>query len=100
MTTKKMTTKKMTVKTIKLGDRGETITLNLGTKEYHVAEMSSSRDGQDKTANEIAKRYNAYDGMLMELKESLKDLENWDGTPDTMDILKRNIQDRITKAKG
>lgn len=50
-------------------------------------------------AKELRKRNNAYDGMLMELEESLKDLTNWDGTPEVMEIIKENIADRIKKAK-
>lgn len=69
-------------------------------------EIASETDRGDKEltalrgiAKKIRKRYNAYDGMLMELEEALKDLENWDGTGGSLQILKDNITDRIKKAK-
>jgi hypothetical protein len=66
-------------------------------------EIGSNSDSEDKNlkaaAKELRKRNNAYDGMLMELEESLKDLTNWDGTPEAMEIIKENIADRIKKAK-
>jgi hypothetical protein len=66
-------------------------------------EIGSNTEDDDKKLTSFAKklrqRNNAYDGMLMELEESLKDLTNWDGTPEAMEIIKENIADRIKKAK-
>lgn len=66
-------------------------------------EIGSNAEVDDKSllkfAEKLHKRNNAYDGMLMELEESLKDLKNWDGTPEAMDIIQQNIADRIKKAK-
>lgn len=67
-------------------------------------EIGSNTEGDDKNllkfAEKLRKRNNAYDGMLMELEESLKDLKNWDGTSEAMDIIQQNIADRIKKAKN
>jgi len=66
-------------------------------------EIGSNTEDDDKKLTSFAKklrqRNNAYDGMLMELEESLKDLTNWDGTPEAMGFIKENIADRIKKAK-
>lgn len=66
-------------------------------------EIGSNTEGDDKDllkfAEKLRKRNNAYDGILMELEESLKDLKNWDGTPEAMEIIKENIADRIEKVK-
>jgi hypothetical protein len=68
-----------------------------------LVEIASNKEENDSklmdAAKELRKRNNAYDGMLMELEESLNDLTNWDGTPDAMEIIKENIEDRIKKAK-
>jgi len=76
------------------------IAMNFGG--YLVEIASNSQRGDKKlmdVAKELRKRNNAYDGMLMELEESLNDLTNWDGTSDAMEIIKENIEDRIKKAK-
>ena len=76
------------------------VAMRLG--KFLVEVAAGVQDDDEKlfqVSKEIRRRHNAYDGMLMELEESLKDLENWDGTPDAMEILKDNIRDRIKKAK-
>lgn len=77
------------------------IAMNFGGFLVEIAANKEADDGKlMKAAKELRMRNNAYDGMLMELEESLKDLKNWDGTPDSMEIIQENIADRIRKAKS
>lgn len=38
--------------------------------------------------------------LLAELRETLRDLTEWDGTPDALEVIKANIAAAITKAEG
>ncbi len=77
------------------------IAMNFGGFLVEIASNKEADDGKlMKAAKELRRRNNAYDGMLMELEESLNDLKNWDGTPDAMEIIQENIADRIKKAKS
>ena len=85
------------------GNSTEDIPLVVMQADRFSIEIGSNTEGGDKGlmkfAEKLRKRNNAYDGMLMELEESLKDLKNWDGTPEVMGFIKENIADRIKKAK-
>lgn len=77
-----------------------TIAMNIGDFLLEVTSNTEVGDKQlQKVAKEIRKRHNAYDGMLMELQETLKDMKGWDGTPEAYEIMQVNIADRIKKAK-
>ena len=76
------------------------LTMNIDGFQVEVASNTEAGDKQLlKVAKEIRKRHNAYDGMLMELQETLKDMKGWDGTPEAYEIMQVNIADRIKKAK-
>lgn len=80
----------------------DTPTLSMRVGDF-IVEVTSESAGGDKellkVAKAIRKRHNAYDGMLMELQETLKDMKGWDGSPEAFEIMQTNIADRIKKAK-
>ena len=79
-----------------------TLVMQVGNFQVEITPLlaqDNERKELRKMAKQVRKRYNAYEGMRMELKETLKDLKNWDGTPDAMHILMYNIKDRIEKSK-
>ena len=50
-------------------------------------------------AEYIVHACNAYPQLIVELDETLHDLNTWDGTPDALEIIKANIRNTLEKMR-
>lgn len=81
-------------------DEGRRVVLTIQTDNDAVAQILDLWCPDDRKAeSEANARLIAAAPMLLdELRETLNDLDEWDGTPDAMEVIKNNLRSMILKA--